>query len=273
VIKLSKKNEPEIYQCTRSFGTILENVIFDETTRRLDLDDSSLTENTRAAYPLAHITNSVPSGTGKHPKNVIMLTCDAYGVMPPVSKLTADQAMYHFISGYTAKVAGTEKGMSREPSAIFSTCFGAPFMALHPSVYANMLGKKIAKHKVNCWLVNTGWTGGPYGIGSRMEISHTRAMIKAILKGDLSKIATNQDPIFGLHIPETCPGVPKEVLNPRNTWKNPADYDAQAQLLAGQFIDNFKEYQKDVSKEVLAAGPKIVQPTTGRGRGNIKKIK
>ena len=273
VIKLSKKHEPEIYQCTRTFGTILENVIVDDVTRRLDLDDLSLTENTRAAYPLGHITNCVPSGKGKHPKNVIMLTCDAYGIMPPVSKLTADQAMYHFISGYTAKVAGTEKGMSREPSAIFSTCFGAPFMALHPSVYANMLGKKIAKHKVNCWLINTGWTGGPYGIGSRVEIAYTRAMIKAILKGDLSKIATHQDPIFGLHIPETCPGVPKEVLNPRNTWKNPADYDTQAQSLAGQFIENFKEYQKDVGKEVLAAGPKIVPSTSGRGRGNIKKIK
>lgn len=271
-IKLSQAKEPEIFDCTRKFGTILENVGINPTTRRLDLDDMTLTENTRAAYPLNHIKSSVESGMGKHPKNVIMLTCDAYGVMPPVSKLTADQAMYHFISGYTAKVAGTEKGMSREPSAIFSTCFGAPFMALHPSVYAKMLGEKIAKYKVNCWLVNTGWTGGPYGIGNRIEIAHTRAMIKAILKGDLSKVTTKQDPIFGLHVPESCPGVPSEALHPRNTWKNPADYDEQARMLAAQFIENFKEYEKDIDKEVLAAGPQIFSPS-GKVRANIKKIK
>jgi len=218
------------------------------------------------------LASSVPSGMGRHPKNVIMLTCDAYGVMPPVSKLTADQAMYHFISGYTAKVAGTEKGMSREPTAIFSACFGAPFMALHPSIYANMLGEKIAKYKVNCWLVNTGWTGGAYGIGNRLEIAHTRAMVKAILKGELNKVATNKDPIFGLHIPVSCPGVPDEVLNPRNTWKNPAEYDAKAKALAEQFIENFKEYKRDVSKEILAAGPKTLSPV-GKARASIKKIK
>ena len=271
-IKLSKEKEPEIFDCTRKFGTVLENVGIDPITRRLDLDDLTLTENTRAAYPLGHIASSVPSGMGRHPKNVIMLTCDAYGVMPPVSKLTADQAMYHFLSGYTAKVAGTEKGMSREPTAIFSACFGAPFMALHPSVYANMLGEKIAKYKVNCWLVNTGWTGGAYGIGNRLEIAHTRAMVKAILKGELNKVATNKDPIFGLHIPVSCPGVPDEVLNPRNTWKNPAEYDAKAKALAEQFIENFKEYKRDVSKEILAAGPKTLSPV-GKARASIKKIK
>ena len=256
VIRLSRKAEPEIYECTRRFGTILENVVLDPTTRRLDLDDSSLTENTRASYPLTHIKNAVTAGMGGHPKNVIMLTCDAYGVMPTVAKLTPQQAMYHFISGYTAKVAGTEKGMSREPTAIFSTCFGAPFMTLHPSVYAKMLGERIAKHKVECWLVNTGWTGGPYGLGNRMEISHTRAMIKAILEGELNDVATFTDPIFGLHIPKSVPAVPQEVLNPRSTWKNSEAYDKKACELARQFVENFKEYEGSVDKEILAASPK-----------------
>jgi phosphoenolpyruvate carboxykinase (ATP) len=186
-----------------------------------------------------------------------MLTCDAYGIMPPVAKLTPEQAMYHFISGYTAKVAGTERGMSREPSAIFSTCFGAPFMALHPSVYANLLGERIAKHKVDCWLVNTGWTGGPYGVGNRMEIAHTRAMINAILKGNLKKVQLKTDPIFGLQVPQSCPNVPDEVLDPRGTWKNPKAYDEKARELAAQFIDNFKEYENSVGPQIIAAGPQI----------------
>jgi phosphoenolpyruvate carboxykinase (ATP) len=266
VIRLSKEAEPDIYECTRRFGTILENVRLDDTTRRLDLDDSSLTENTRASYPITHIPNATPSGQGVHPKNVIMLTCDAYGIMPPVAKLTPEQAMYHFISGYTAKIAGTEKGLSREPSAIFSTCFGAPFMTLHPSIYANMLGEKIAKHNVSCWLVNTGWTGGPYGVGTRMEIAHTRAMIKAILQGQLDKVTTFKDPVFGLQIPEKVEGVPSEVLNPRNTWKRPEDYDKKAKELANQFVENFKEYEKTVSKEILAASPR----PAGAGKGSAK---
>ncbi len=271
VIRLSQEAEPDIFDCTRKFGTILENVRLDMTTRRLDLDDSSLTENTRASYPISHIPNATPSGEGEHPKNVIMLTCDAYGIMPPVAKLTPEQAMYHFISGYTAKIAGTEKGLSREPSAIFSTCFGAPFMTLHPSVYANMLGEKIAKHNVSCWLVNTGWTGGPYGVGTRMEIAHTRAMIKAILEGQLDKVATFEDPVFGLQIPEKVEGVPSEVLNPRNTWKRPEDYDKKAKELANQFIENFKEYEKTVSKEILAASPR--PGGTGKSTGKITKIR
>jgi len=271
VIRLSNEAEPDIYECTRRFGTILENVRLDMTTRRLDLDDSSLTENTRASYPISHIPNATPSGEGDHPKNVIMLTCDAYGIMPPVAKLTPEQAMYHFISGYTAKIAGTEKGLSREPSAIFSTCFGAPFMTLHPSVYANMLGEKIAKHNVSCWLVNTGWTGGPYGVGTRVEIVHTRAMIKAILEGQLEKVATFEDPVFGLQIPEKVEGVPSEVLNPRNTWKRPEDYDKKAKELANQFVENFKEYEKTVSKEILAASPR--PGGAGKGSGKITKLR
>jgi phosphoenolpyruvate carboxykinase (ATP) len=271
VIRLSQEAEPDIYDCTRRFGTILENVRLDMTTRRLDLDDSSLTENTRASYPISHIPNATPTGDGDHPKNVIMLTCDAYGIMPPVAKLTPEQAMYHFISGYTAKTAGTEKGLSREPSAVFSTCFGAPFMTLHPSIYANMLGEKIAKHNVSCWLVNTGWTGGPYGVGSRMEIMHTRAMIKAILEGQLDKVATFEDPVFGLQIPEKVEGVPSEVLNPRNTWKRPEDYDKKAKELANQFVENFKEYEKTVSKEILAASPR--PGGAGKSSGKITKLR
>lgn len=256
VIRLSQKSEPEIYDCTRRFGTLLENVVMDIDTRRLNLDDASLTENTRASYPITHIKNAVLDGMGGHPNNVIMLTCDAYGVMPPVSKLTPEQAMYHFISGYTAKVAGTEKGMSREPTAIFSTCFGAPFMSLHPSVYADMLGERIAKHNVSCWLVNTGWTGGPYGVGHRVEIKYTRAMIKAILEGQLDKVETKEDPVFGIHVPIKVKGVPDEILFPRNTWKNPEAYDEKAKELANQFIENFKEYESNVDKKILDASPR-----------------
>lgn len=255
VIRLAKKSEPEIYECTRRFGTLLENVVLDADTRRLNLDDGSLTENTRASYPITHIRNAVLNGMGGHPNNVIMLTCDAYGVMPPVSKLTPEQAMYHFISGYTAKVAGTEKGMSREPTAIFSTCFGAPFMSLHPSVYADMLGEKIAKYNVSCWLVNTGWTGGSYGVGHRIEIKYTRTMIKAILEGQLDNVETQADPIFGVHIPLKVKGVPDELLQPRNTWKTKEAYDEKARELATQFVENFKEYENNVDKKIMDASP------------------
>lgn len=256
VIRLSKEAEPEIFETTRRFGTILENVTYDAHTRRLNLDDASLTENTRAAYPLGYIPNHEPSGMGGHPTNIVMLTADAFGVMPPIAKLTPAQAMYHFLSGYTAKVAGTEKGLGKEPQATFSTCFGAPFMALHPTVYAKMLGEKIAQHKVTCWLVNTGWTGGPFGEGHRMKIAHTRAMINAALDGRLAQIPTEADPIFGLHIPQSCPDVPAEVLKPRNTWKNPAAYDEKAKHLAGLFHKNFEQFVNDVNDEIRAAGPR-----------------
>jgi len=274
VIRLSPKAEPDIYRVTRLFGTILENVVVDPETRRLDLDDASLTENTRASYPLTHIENAQLSGMGGHPKNVILLTCDAFGIMPPVSKLTPEQAMYHFLSGYTAKVAGTEKGLSREPTATFSTCYGAPFMALHPSVYANLLREKIDKHQVDCWLVNTGWTGGSYGVGRRMPINHTRTMIHAILSGELIRVPTKPDPIFGLHIPESCRDVPKDLLNPRNTWKTPAAYDEKARELAGLFIEHFKNYQDTVAAEIRLAGPKIPGAVAvGKSRSNIKKLR
>src|SRR5213595_2074678 len=228
VIRLSPEAEPQIYACTRMFGTVLENVVIDETSRDLDLDSDAITDNTRAAYPLSFIPNVVPSGIGNHPKNIIMLTCDAFGVMPPVARLSPEQAMYHFISGYTAKVAGTEKGLGKEPQATFSACFGAPFMVLHPSVYANLLREKISRHKVDCWLVNTGWSGGPYGVGSRMKIQFTRAIIHSILDGRLTNVPTENDPIFGLHVVTSCPGVPSTILNPRQTWSDPAAYDATA---------------------------------------------
>ncbi len=256
VIKLSPTAEPEIYDTTRRFGTLLENVAFDSVTGRLDLDDDSLTENTRAAYPISHIPNATRDGLGGHPTNIIMLTADAFGVLPPIAKLTPAQAMYHFLSGYTAKVAGTEKGVT-EPSATFSTCFGAPFMALSPTVYANLLGKKIAEHKVNVWLVNTGWSGGPYGVGQRMKIAYTRAMVHAALNGALDNVPTTPDPIFGIAVPTSCPEVPSEVLNPRNTWADKAAYDAQARKLAGMFADNFKLFEKDVTQEVREAGPRL----------------
>jgi len=256
VIKLSPEAEPEIYDTTRRFGTILENVGIDMTTRRVDLDDGSLTENTRAAYPISHIPNASRDGKGGHPENIIFLTADAFGVIPPVSKLTPEQGMYHFLSGYTAKVAGTERGVT-EPQATFSTCFGAPFMTQHPNVYAELLGEKIAKHEVKCWLVNTGWTGGPYGVGHRMKIAYTRAMVNAALDGDLEKVDYVTDPIFGLEIPQSCPNVPDEVLNPKNTWADKSAYDAQAKTLAAMFNENFKQFEDQVSDEVKKTAPKV----------------
>jgi len=256
VIKLSSESEPEIYECTRRFGTILENVAMNTTLRRLDLDDASLTENTRASYPLSHLPNIVRSGMAGHPRNVIFLTADAFGVLPPIARLTEDQAMYHFVSGYTAKVAGTEKGV-KEPSATFSACFGAPFMVRHPFVYAELLAKKIKEHKANCWLVNTGWTGGPYGVGSRMKIEFTRALLKAALDGSLEKARMRPEPVFGFQVPTECPGVPSEILNPRATWPNPSDYDAQAGKLARLFRENFAQFEDQAAKSVIGAGPRI----------------
>jgi phosphoenolpyruvate carboxykinase (ATP) len=255
VIRLSEEAEPDIYQTTRRFGTVLENVLFDATTRHIDLDDGSLTENTRAGYPLTHIKNIVPSGTAGHPANIIMLTCDAYGVLPPISKLTPEQAMYHFLAGYTAKVAGTEKGVT-EPQTTFSTCFGAPFMPLEPTVYAKLLGEKLAKHKAQSWLVNTGWTGGSVGVGTRMKIAYTRSMVAEALNGSLSSVKTEEDPVFGLHVPTSCPKVPAEILNPKNTWKDKAAYDVKAKELASKFKKNFEQFTSSVSADVLKAGPR-----------------
>jgi phosphoenolpyruvate carboxykinase (ATP) len=255
VIKLSAEAEPDIYRTTRMFGTIMENVAYDPATRVPDLDDASKTENTRAAYPLESIPNIMPEGYAGHPSNIIMLTADAFGVLPPVARLTPEQAMYHFLSGYTAKVAGTEKGVT-EPQATFSTCFGAPFMVLHPGVYADLLGKKMTEHKADCWLINTGWSGGPYGVGSRMKIAYTRAMIRAILNGSLADVETRPDPVFGVNVPASCPGIPAEVLQPRNTWADKEAYDRQAQDLARRFNENFKKYESGVSEPVRGAAPK-----------------
>ena len=255
VIRLSREAEPEIYECTRRFGTVLENVTINQVTHRVDLDDDSLTENTRASYPLKHLPNIVESGMAGHPRNVVMLTADAFGVLPPIARLTPDQAMYHFISGYTAKVAGTEKGVV-EPQATFSACFGAPFMMRHPSVYAQLLADRIEKHSAKCWLVNTGWTGGPYGTGSRMEIQYTRALLDAALNGDLDHVEMREDPIFGFQVPTQAPGVPADVLDPRKTWPNPAEYDAQAKKLAGLFHENFAQFQDQSPDGVRAGGPR-----------------
>jgi phosphoenolpyruvate carboxykinase (ATP) len=255
VVRLSPEAEPDIYETTRMFGTVLENVVMDFDDRRIDLNDQSLTENTRAAYPLSHITNIVPSGMADHPRNLIMLTADAFGVLPPIAKLTLEQAMYHFLSGYTAKVAGTEKGVT-EPQATFSTCFGAPFMPMAPTVYAKLLGERLAKHNVHAWLVNTGWTGGPYGTGKRISIAPTRAIIRAALNGDLVRVPTSVDPFFGMHVPATVPGVPPEVLDPRRTWQDASAYDTKARELADRFIKNFEQFASAVTPEVRAAGPK-----------------
>lgn len=254
VINLSADAEPLIHKTTHTFGTVLENVAMDEQTRELDLFDNSITENTRSSYPVTQIPNALYPGKAGMPKHIIMLTCDAFGVLPPVSKLTTEQAMYHFISGYTAKVAGTEKGVT-EPSATFSTCFGAPFMALHPSVYADLLGKKINEQGVSCWLLNTGWTGGAYGVGKRMSIKHTRAMLNAALNGELDNVEMRVDPIFGLAIPTECPNVPAEVLDPASTWEDKAAYEAKAKDLAASFHKNFAKYEDGVEDSVRNAAP------------------
>jgi phosphoenolpyruvate carboxykinase (ATP) len=254
MIKLSAEAEPQIYATTKRFGTVLENVVIDPETRALDLDSAELTENTRGAYPLTFIENAVPSGQAGHPTNIVMLTADAFGVLPPISRLSPEAAMYHFLSGYTAKVAGTERGVT-EPKATFSTCFGAPFMVWDPNVYAKLLGDRIAQHGSRVWLVNTGWTGGAYGVGSRMKIAHTRAMINAALSGALDHVGYEKDPVFNLDVPTSCPNVPPEVLKPRNTWKDQAAYDAQAKKLAQMFVDNFKTFEATASAAVKSAGP------------------
>jgi phosphoenolpyruvate carboxykinase (ATP) len=256
VIRLSKLAEPQIYDCTHRFGTVLENVAIDAQTRRVDLDDASYTENTRAAYPLECMSNAVIPSVAGHPKNLIMLTADAFGVLPPIARLTPEQAMYHFLSGYTAKVAGTEKGIGSEPFATFSTCFGAPFLALQPTVYAKLFGEKIAKHSVSCWLVNTGWNGGPFGMGQRIKIAYTRAMIRAALTGKLSGVQTLPNPIFQVDVPEHCEGVPSEILQPRNTWADKNAYDRGAKDLAARFEENFNQFADIVSKDVRQAGPR-----------------
>jgi phosphoenolpyruvate carboxykinase (ATP) len=255
MIRLSEEAEPQIYATTRRFGTVLENVTLNPETRALDLDDASLTENTRGAYPIDFIDNAVPEGRGGHPENIVMLTADAFGVLPPIARLTPEAAMYHFLSGYTAKVAGTEKGV-KDPSATFSTCFGAPFLPLNPNVYARALGERIERYKARVWLVNTGWTGGPFGVGKRMSISHTRAMIAAALSGQLDNVQYQRHPVFNLDMPTSCPGVPAEVLDPRSTWSDTNAYDAQAKKLAAMFVDNFKTFEADVDRAVVEAGPK-----------------
>jgi phosphoenolpyruvate carboxykinase (ATP) len=253
-IKLSKENEPQIWNALR-FGSVLENVIIDPHSRVADFDSQELTENTRAAYPVDYIDNALIPGMGGLPSIVVFLTCDAFGVLPPVAKLTSEQAMYHFLSGYTAKLAGTERGVT-EPKLTFSTCFGAPFLPLPPAVYAKMLGEKIAKHKVECYLINTGWSGGPVGVGSRVRIPYTRAMITAALTGAFKDATFTPDPVFGVMVPDSCPNVPAEILQPRNTWADKAAYDAKAKELAAAFVNNFKQYAPTVPAEVLAAAPK-----------------
>jgi phosphoenolpyruvate carboxykinase (ATP) len=256
VINLSPTAEPQIYACTRKYGTVLENVIFDPTTRRLDLDDEVRTENTRAAYPLEFIENAVPEKMAGHPKNIIMLTCDASGVMPPIAKLTPEQAMYHFISGYTSKVSGTEIDLGKEPEITFSACFGAPFMVHHPYKYAELLKDKINKHGATCWLVNTGWSGGPYGIGKRMSIRHTRALLNAALEGKLKDAEFRTDPVFGFQVPLHCDDVPDKVLVPKETWDDPKAYEEKYAQLASLFIENFRKFADGCPTGILDAGPK-----------------
>ena len=255
VINLSKEQEPDIYATTQMFGTILENVELEPGTRKVMFGSQKITENTRASYPLHYMRNFVPSGRGGHPKNVVFLTADAFGVLPPIAKLTRDQAMYYFLSGYTAKVAGTERGVT-EPQATFSACFGAVFLVWHATKYAHMLGELLAKHSANVWLVNTGWSGGPYGVGSRMQLSLTRAMVHAALNGTLDRLPVKTDSVFGLAVPQGIVGVPADVLDARGTWSDAAAYDAQAKKLAGMFRENIKKFGTEVSAQILAAGPK-----------------
>jgi len=253
-INLSRKYEPQIYNAIR-FGAVLENVEMDDTDRSIDYADGSRTENTRAAYPLTHIDGAVIPSVGGHPKNVVFLTCDAFGVLPPISKLSRELAMYHFLSGYTAKVAGTEKGVT-EPQATFSACFGSPFLPLAPQRYAEMLGERLDKHEANCWLINTGWSGGPFGVGERMNIAHTRAMVEAALSGALNDVAFAPDPLFGMSVPQSCPEVPDNVLTPRKTWSDASAYDAKARELAELFSKNFEKFG-DVSADIADAAPKV----------------
>lgn len=257
VINLSASAEPQIYACTRRFGTILENVVYDPITRRINLDDDALTENTRASYPLDYIGNAVKAKRSGHPKNIILLTCDASGVMPPVARLTPNQALYHFISGYTSKMSGTEAGLGAEPQITFSACFGGPFMVHHPAYYAELLKRKIERYGAQCWLVNTGWVGGPYGVGKRISIGHTRALLNAALSGELNAVPYTTDPIFGFEIPQQCAGVPESVLNPASSWASPEEYLSKYRQLAQRFVENFKKFSAQAPEEVRAAGPKV----------------
>jgi phosphoenolpyruvate carboxykinase (ATP) len=257
VIGLSEAAEPQIYATTKMFGSILENVPFDPITRTIDLNDDSITENTRASYPLEFIANAVPEKKAGHPKNIVLLTCDASGVMPPIARLSENQALYQFISGYTSKVGATEVGLGKEPQITFSACFGAPFMVHHPYKYAELLKDKIERYGVTCWLVNTGWVGGAYGVGKRISIKYTRALLNAALTGKLDKVKYKKDPIFGFEVPTECPNVPAEVLDPSISWGDPAEYDKKYKQLAQRFVDNFKKFEEHTPKEVIEAGPKI----------------
>ena len=257
VIGLSESAEPEIYATTKRFGTILENVAFDPITRLIDLEDDSLTENTRASYPLEFIANAVPEKKAGHPKNIVLLTCDANGVMPPIARLSPTQALYQFISGYTSKIAGTEVGLREEPEITFSACFGGPFMVHHPYKYAELLKRKIERYGVKCWLVNTGWVGGPYGVGKRISIRHTRALLNAALNGKLDDVQYLKDPIFGFEVPMECPDVPAEVLSPASSWGDKKEYDRRYKDLAMRFKENFAKFADNTPPEVVEAGPKV----------------
>jgi phosphoenolpyruvate carboxykinase (ATP) len=256
VIRLSSSAEPQIYACTRRFGTVLENVILDETTRMIDLDDESITENTRASYPLEFIDNATPERRGAHPKNMVTLTCDARGVMPPIARLTYDQALYQFVSGYTAKIGGTEIGLGREPEITFSVCLGGPFMVHQPAIYVDLLKRKLTRYNVQCWLINTGWIGGPYGVGKRISISYTRAMLSAALSGSLLQGDFWADPIFGFQVPKNCPGVPDGILNPAESWPSKKEYMEKYRQLALHFVNNFKKFEA-TCPELVKSGPKV----------------
>ena len=257
VIALSLNAEPQIYACTRKFGTILENVVYDPATRHIDLDDDTLTENTRASYPLEYIENAISDKMAGHPKNIIFLTCDASGVMPPLARLNTAQAMYHFVSGYTSKVAGTEIGLGKEPEITFSACFGGPFMVHHPAVYAELLRRKIERYGVNCWLLNTGWVGGPYGIGKRISIHHTRSMLNAAMDGELEGVEHAVDPVFGFQVPRSCPGIPEGVMNPASSWPSQEAYMKRYRALAARFIDNFKKFENQTGDDIKTGGPHL----------------
>ena len=257
VIGLSKAAEPQIYATTRRFGTVLENVVYDPVTRVIDLESDERTENTRASYPLSFIENAVPDKMAGHPKNIVLLTCDASGVMPPIARLSPNQALYHFISGYTSKIAGTEVELGKEPEITFSACFGAPFMVHHPAFYADILKRKIERYGSICWLVNTGWVGGPYGIGKRISIRHTRALLNAALDGKLDSVDYYRDPVFCFEVPKSCPDVPENVLRPAEAWSDKTQYDSKYRQLAARFIENFRKFDADCPAEVSRAGPKI----------------
>ncbi|HVN62401.1 MAG TPA: phosphoenolpyruvate carboxykinase (ATP) [Gaiellaceae bacterium] len=256
-IRLSASAEPQIHSTTHRFGTVLENVVFDEVTRRIDLDDDSLTENTRASYPLDFIEHAVPSRTAGHPSYVLLLTCDAQGVLPPLARLTTDQALYHFVSGYTSKIAGTEAGLGAEPEIVFSTCFGAPFMVHHPWVYADLLARKLERHGSSCWLVNTGWVGGPFGVGKRISIEHTRTLLDGVLSGALAHVEHRIDPVFGFEVPTSCPGLPDEVLHPEHSWPSEDEYMARYRELAARYAGNFRKLGDECPPGLLAAGPRL----------------